>query len=93
MYLDFFRLESQKSPLIPLIKNNYYYVEGLHKELFGTDNFAVGVIFPNGTRNTPISEKYCYHFFKSSTYHGNLFFIFNTCPCMAILGSHLRSCF
>ena len=67
--LEFDKLESQKSPIIPLIKNSYYYVEGLHKELFGTDNFGVGVIFPNGTRNAPIDEKYCYYYYKSSTFY------------------------
>ena len=60
-----------------MIKNNYYYVEGLHKELFGVDNFGVGVIFPNGTWVTPITEEYCYYYYKSSTYQGNWFFVFN----------------
>jgi hypothetical protein len=45
-------------------------VEGLHKELFGVDNFGVGVILPNGTWSAPISEEYCYYYYKSSTYHG-----------------------
>ena len=54
-----------------MIKNNYYYVEGLHKELFGIDNFGIGVIFPNGTYDTPISEEYCYYYYKSSTFEGN----------------------
>ena len=70
-----FRYESQKSVLIPMIKNNYYYMEGLHKELFGVDNFGVGVILPNGTSNTPISEEYCYYYYKSSNFIGN--YIFN----------------
>lgn len=57
-----------------MIKNNYYYIEGLHKELFGVDNFAVGLIFPNGTTNTPISEQYCYYYYESSTFIGNYIF-------------------
>ena len=52
------------------MKNNYYYMEGLHKELFGVDNFAVGVIFPNGTQDLPIREEYCYHYYRSYSYKG-----------------------
>ena len=50
-------------------------MEGVHKELFGIDNFGVGVILPNGTSNTPISEEYCYYYYKSSNFIGN--YIFN----------------
>ena len=55
-----------------MIKNNYYYIEGLHKELFGIDNFAVGVRFPNGTPCMPITEQYLFYYYKSTTYKGLL---------------------
>ena len=60
-----------------MMKNYYYYVEGLHKELFGLDNFGVGVKFPNGTELLPITEEYLSYYYKSATYKG----LFNRIIC------------
>ena len=50
-----------------MIKNHYYYIEAVHKELFGLDDLEVAVKMENGMFIAPISEKYVYHYYKSSS--------------------------
>ena len=49
-----------------MIKGQYYYMEAVHKELFGNDVLQVAVRMENGQFIGPIGEKYLYFYYKSS---------------------------
>lgn len=49
-----------------MLKDEYYYMEAVHKELFGSDVLQVAVQMENGQFIGPISEEYLYFYYKSS---------------------------
>ena len=49
-----------------MIKGQYYYMEAVHKELFGNDVLQVAVRMENGQFIGPIGEEYLYFYYKSS---------------------------
>ena len=49
-----------------MIKGNYYYMEAVHKELFGEDDLEVAVQMQSGKFIGPIEERYLYYYYKSS---------------------------
>ena len=49
-----------------MIKGQYYYMEAVHKELFGNDVLQVAVQMENGQFIGPIGEEYLYFYYKSS---------------------------
>ncbi|MFN3404074.1 MAG: Ig-like domain-containing protein [Cytophagaceae bacterium] len=49
------KYSSQKSAAISLVAGQRYYIEALHKQGGGTDNFAVGWQLPNGTMERPVA--------------------------------------
>ena len=54
----FCRFPEQISQAVHLIKGSYYYVEGLHKQEYGNDTFAVGVQTPDKKKHYPIPSQF-----------------------------------
>jgi hypothetical protein len=49
-----------------MIKGEYYYMETVHKHLFGKDVLKVAVLIENGLFIGPIGERFLYFYYKSS---------------------------
>ena len=58
--LIFSRYPSQQSSPVQLVKGKAYYMEALMKEGGGGDHITVGVKFPSGTLQRPISQEDIY---------------------------------
>ncbi len=54
----FSRYPEQTSQAVYLIKGSYYYIEGLHKQQYGNDTFAVGVQTPDNKQYYPIPSRF-----------------------------------
>lgn len=54
----FSRYPEQISQAVHLLKGAYYYIEGLHKQQYGNDTFAVGVRTPDNTQHYPITSQF-----------------------------------
>jgi hypothetical protein len=57
-YRDWTAQTNQRSAAILLQAGNRYYIEALHKEGGGGDHISVGVQFPNGTMERPLSTQW-----------------------------------
>ena len=56
--LESFRYTEQKSFPVELEKDKLYFMQGLHKDFYGGDNFRAGVTLPNGAALRPIPQMY-----------------------------------
>ncbi|XP_065646778.1 uncharacterized protein LOC100213554 isoform X7 [Hydra vulgaris] len=57
-YGEFDRLERQGSMPIPMNAGEMYYLQVLHKALFGLNHVQVGALFPDKTKHYPLESKY-----------------------------------
>ncbi|XP_047134497.1 uncharacterized protein LOC100213554 isoform X3 [Hydra vulgaris] len=57
-YGEFDHLEKQGSMPIPMKAGEMYYLQVLHKALFGLNHVQVGALFPDKTKHYPLESKY-----------------------------------
>ena len=58
LFLFNVRFSNQKSEPIQLKGGKLYYLEGLHKQLYGENHFRVGAVFPDGSKHFPLEHQF-----------------------------------